>query len=204
MPTIQPTHASAMSQLVRLDEPMTPERELQLARMVLQDPAPYGRPVFPERPAVMVLDDHELLDAYRAWEAGVNLGADKRRALGYFGAWREGVWRAEGIARMHLLALVHAAQVLARADLPDEADVVWSFTEDQYGVARSRVPELDWIDMRDWCASVVRDYTVLPRYLRSMTPPTGGVPFHKPPAQRDAAAGAGRPPDDDEGQRELW
>ncbi len=147
----------------------------------------YKRPAFPERPAMLQLDDHELLDAYHAYQAGVKLTADKRRALSYFAAWRTAVWDIEVRAGMGLVSLADAALIFERQNLGDEADLLFSFAEEEHpGFRRAEcLRGVAWWQLRDWCMVKGRNLSLLPGYMRTMRRPKGGVPFHKPQGQRD-------------------
>jgi hypothetical protein len=185
MPTIQPTHSSALRALLQGDQP-TPEILLKKARFVLQSLDDYRPPPFPDRPAVIALDDHELLDAYHQAEHGVKVGADKQRALSYFGKWRLAVWSAEAVAGGRLAILVESARTFEAQEHHEEADAVWAFAESSYPTFDSqRCPSgMGWIELRDWALIAVRDLQLLPRYMRIMRRPKGGVPFHKPQGER--------------------
>lgn len=194
-----PTHGSAILRMLPLGEPLTDERKLKLAAFVLQvhDPI-YKRPVFPERPEILLLEDHDLIDAYRQWSHGLNLGTDKRRQLMYFGTWRAAVMAAEMKSGIHLTTVLDAAVIYDHASLPDEADVLFTFAEDQFSIRRSEVPrDGSWLGLRDWSLVAARDLNVLPGYMRTMKMPRGGVPTHRPQGQRG-------PDSNVAGQGSLW
>ena len=131
--------------------------------------------------------------------------ADKRRALGYFGKWRVAVWSVEAHAAMRLCVLAQAAEAFEQNELHDEADVLWSFAEEQNrGFGRSTCPRgVPWYQLRDWCLVEARNHDLLPRYMRTMVPPKGGAPFHKPQGERGEVD---HPPawDDNEQQGLPW
>ncbi len=186
MPIIQPTHGSALSAL--LHNAHTPEGELGMAKFILKTVDDYARPTFPDRPAALVLEDHEILDAYQMWEHGTNLSADKKRALAYFSAWRVLVWQAEARAGMKLFMLVNGARVFEAREMWEEGDLLLAYAESEYpGFVRQDCPEgLGWIELREWSLKKARDYALLPGFMRIMKQPKGGVPFHKPQGQRGA------------------
>jgi hypothetical protein len=189
------------------DGGMTPEKQLKLARYVLQGVEACVRPTFPTRPAMIALDDHELLDAYQSYSAGVKLQADKRRALSYFGTWRVSVWSAESVAARRLLSLVDAASVFADHELLDEMDALLTFAEENYpGFQRNEVPAKGepWYVLRDWCQQVAKDYALLPEYLRTMREPKGGVPFHRPQGHRGPDGDPGYTEEPDEQGSLPW
>lgn len=181
---VMPTHGSAIGKL--LDNGlMTPEKRLEIAHLVMQMRGDYGRPTFPERPAALALEDYDVIDAYQIWESGAQPGADKRRALKLFGAWRCAVRQVEAHAGMSLLCLVDAARTYEEHHLGDEADVLLTIAEEEYpGFKRGECPDLPWDGLREWCLKKGRDYALLPAYMRSMKPPRSGTPFHKPQGQR--------------------
>lgn len=146
----------------------------------------YAAPPFPERPAAIQLDDHELIDAHRAHESGHKITADKRRALSYMGTWRVAVWAVESEAGKHLATLVDAALVFEGQDFEIEADTLFGFAEDQYaGFVRAEAPRgAVWSVLRDWCCARTRNFSLLPQYMRTMQAPKGGVPFHRPQGAR--------------------
>lgn len=188
MPTMTPTHGSALSAL--LGDQKTPESRLSMAKVILQSLEDYARPTFPDRPAALVLEDHEILDAYHLWEHGMKLSADKSRALSYFGAWRLLVWQADARAGMKLCMLVHAARIFEAQEQLGEADLLLEYAEDQYpGFRGQDVPTgIDWRDLCEWCLEKGRDYYLLPGYMRVMKQPKGGVPFHKAQGKRGPVA----------------
>lgn len=158
-----------------------------MAKTVLQThEEDYAAKPFPARPAAIALDDHELIDAYQLQEKGGKITADRRRALTYFGHWRYAVWAAESDAGMRLLGVVDAALVFEGQDFQIEADILFSFAEDQYSsFRRADAPrDLPWDQLRDWCLGRGRDYGLLTKYMRAMKHPKGGVPFHKPQGKR--------------------
>ncbi len=158
-----------------------------MAQFILQThEEDYKTRPFPERPAAIALDDHELIDAYKRQEMGSKITADRKRALTYFGHWRYAVWAAESDAGMRLLAVVDAALEFDRQQMDGEADVLFCFAEDNYpGFKRGDAPKgLSWSGLRDWCLGKARNYSLLPRYMRKMEHPKGGVPFHKPQGER--------------------
>ena len=60
---------------------------------------------------------------------------------------------------------------------------------DEYASKRASVQDVakvlgDWFVLRDWCQARAKNYGLLPRYMRVMEHPKGGVPFHKPQGQR--------------------
>jgi hypothetical protein len=168
-------------------EPMTPVKRLLMAKFVMQNhEEDYAPPPYPERPEVLTLDDHELLDAHCLGESGSNLTADKRRALSYFGAWRAAVWASEDDRGMKLLTLVDSAQTFEAQNYEIEADILFGFAEEHYpGFRRSDAPsDLVWCDLREWCRAKMRNYSLLPGYMRTMVQPRGGVPFHRPQGER--------------------
>lgn len=184
--TLMPTHGSALAPLLG-NEPLTPEKWLQIAKLTHQTRADYVRPAFPDRPAPIVLEDHELIDAYRAWESGQSPGKDKSRQLDLLARWKEAVRKVEAEAGVALLALLSAAQTFEEQNLGDEADTLLTIAEDEFpGFLRKSYPaRADWFDLRDWCLVLCRDLNLLPTYMRSMRQPFGsGVPFHKAQGKR--------------------
>ena len=197
MPTIEPTHGSSLLANLQLPgDPGSAERSaeyLKIARFVLRTLDDYKRPDMPARPAMLTMEDHEIIDAARAEMAGLKLSADKRRQLSYFGQWRDAVWAIEEVAGMKLLGPVDSAIVFDDAALHDEADVLFSFAEEQFPrFSRANVPRSCryWSTLRDWCRSAARDYQLLPGYLRTMRRPKGGVPFHRPQGTRGDTSAA--------------
>ena len=198
---VMPTHGSAIGKLLD-NSPLTPEKRLKIARHVMQIRGDYGRPDFPDRPAALALEDYEVIDAYQIWESGAQPGADKRRALKLFGAWRQAVRQVEAHAGMSLLCLVDAAHTFEAQHLGDEADVLLTIAEEEYpGFKRSECPDLPWDQLREWCLKKGRDYALLPVYMRSMPSPRAGTPFHKPQGQRGEAPQVDEPLEE---QKSLW
>lgn len=172
-----PTHASALLKQLSVGEPLTASKRLKIARFVLQTRESYIPPELPGRPVVIALEDHELVEEYRKRDAGVTIGADKRRQLGYFGRWRAAVRFAEMEGGMRLLTLLDAAIVLQGADLVEDADTILVFAEEKYrGFKVDNLPaSLPPHELRDWCMVVARDYELLPNHLRTMVWPRGGA-----------------------------
>ncbi len=175
---LQPTHAAAAATL--MNEPMTPERRLKMARFIMQIREDCACPEFPQRPTFLTMHDSDLVDAYQEAQAGASVSRDKERALAYLGQWREAVRSAEGIAQGRLATLLLAARIFTDRGMGDEADFMLTFAEDEYpSFRRKEVPDTDnWVDLRNWCLKCVMNFEVLPRHLRAMRQPdTGGAPW---------------------------
>lgn len=188
MPIITPTHVSAMSSIV--SGAMTTDMRMKLARMVFRvREDDWCAPTFPERPSVITYEDHELIDAYTLANTGAKVQADKRRQLGYFGTWRCAVIKAEGEAGMRLAILIDTARTFEGAEVHEEADILLCFAEDQFpSFKRGDIPDgLAFSQVRDWCFSITHEWSLLPRYMRAMKHPRGGVPFDRQQGQRSDA-----------------
>jgi hypothetical protein len=200
MARIMPTHAAAAQSLLRLGAVPTKESELRKARFVLQIHNSYARPVYPEMPSEITLEENELIDAYQDASRGTKLGRDKVRQLHYFGEWRRAIMKAEGRAGVNLGVLIDAARIFEAQGFAEEADALWDFAEAQNpGLMRSEVPEFRWWPwLVAWCSRHVRDLLLFPSYMRAMRHPKGGVPFHKPRGERESEDV------EQQGQRDLW
>ncbi len=149
--------------------------------MVLQA-LPQPVPV-PERPAVLTLEDDELIDAHGDMLHGGRISADVRRQLGYLGTWRLAVWTAEARNATMLTSVIDAAHILVNA--PDAACVrLEQHARDHFGVEPRGFQGGTWFDLHDWCKEQVRQYGILPIWLRTMRKPRAGVPQSKPAGQQ--------------------
>lgn len=195
MATIFPTHTAAIRNLLKPGLVGGAELDLRRARFVLQIHDSYARPPFPDRPGFLKLEDHELIDAYREYHTGVQLGADKRRQLGYFGKWRASVFAAEAKAGSAMSMLVEAARVFEAHEHADEADALWDFACNEYPeLRREDVPDFDLsrpyfrAALVNWCMQTAKDYFLLPRHMRLMQHPRD-APKAKPAGREDETEG---------------
>lgn len=134
----------------------------------------------PERPVVITLTDDELIDAYNDREGGSRISADVKRQLAYLGKWREAVWIAESRNGTALTSVVDASRILndsERARLEQHA-------RDHFGVEPRNFPGGTWFDLGAWCTEQVRQWGILPGWLRTMRKPRTGVPVTRPAGQQ--------------------
>jgi len=175
MTIIAPTHASSLLHL--LGERLDADGLRLLALQTCQ----YHREILPEqlpaRPAAIALSDDELIDAASDMESGEKVGADRRRQLTYFGAWRYAVWVVEAQNSKRLCTLLDAALTLTDSGDREQADALWSHAVEVWRVRQSEVPTgLVWWQLRDWCIWRSQALGVLPTHLRSMRRRRGGIP----------------------------
>lgn len=169
MPTMQPTHNSALSKILAGDRSI--EERLRMAKFVMQERETFAPPEFPGRPAIICGDD-ELNEAYSVAKKGGAITADRLRDLRTFSKWRMAVWRAEETAGTRLATLCDAALVFERDGQDEKAQELFSFAQERYQafgfVAVACPREGTWKVLCDWCLARAKNTTLLPRQLRTM------------------------------------
>ena len=208
MTTLVPTHASALVALLRRAESrLSAEDVAVIARAQAQSFGALVPSGYPGRPAVVTMNDDELLDAYAALRRGDKVSGDKMRQLSYFATWRAAAWDSEARSGFALCRLLDAARVLgdrvlvtiedapegaseeklqavaaARARIVEDVDLaatLWMHVREQWGVVPEEVPaEGTWFDLRDWCLQRMKRFDLMPTYLRTTRRPRGGIPGH--------------------------
>jgi len=156
-------------------KPVDLDEQKRIADGVMANLGKWGPGEWPSRPAVLTLDDGQIVTAYHDRELGKKQSKEVKDQLGFFGTWRGAILRIEAEGSGKLQVLLRVANYLEFADRYEDLEQLVQFVRDWYHLP---LPRADIPQNPRWQAKICDRYcqnrNLLPTWLREMTRPPPG------------------------------